>query len=81
MSDDWEPEDGAGYIPTEEGGSGRGSMVPESALREFIEAKRDVIEKIPEEDEMCERNKGYIGAIRSMCDELEELVDTEDNNE
>jgi len=65
MSDDWEPEDGAGYIPTEEGGSGRGSMVPESALREFIESKRDAY---------IEFSPGGASA-HSILDDLEELID------
>jgi len=73
MSDDWEPEDGAGYIPTEEGGSGRGSMVPESALRELVEKWRDgydVYQRATDPETDIRANM-----LEQCADDLEELID------
>lgn len=46
MTDGWKPEDGAGYIPTEEGGCGRDKY---NDLRELVEQWREEAEEYHED--------------------------------
>lgn len=47
------------------------------ALRGLIDSKRNYVGAIPEPDELCERNKGYVEAVKTLCHELEQVIDDE----
>ena len=52
-------------------------VVDMGKLETFIQRKRLMVEEIPEPDDLCERNKGHMEGVLSMCDGLEELLNND----
>lgn len=80
-SDGWDPSDGAGYIPTEEGGNGREEPITHEIFGETVSVCQECGDVIGGEYRLCE-NCGKDDPLTEALEELEqEAQEIADNPE